>query len=534
MEYQALYRRWRPLTFDEVVGQEHVTRTIKNEVASGNVGHAFLFCGSRGTGKTTTARILARAVNCLSPKDGNPCNECASCKGILNGSIMDVYEIDAASNSGVDNIRSLREEANYAAAAVKYKVYIIDEVHALSKDAFNALLKLLEEPPAHVKFILATTEAHKVLDTISSRCQRFDFRKIKKSDMVKRLEEICDAEMIEIAPEAVDAIAEAADGSLRDALTVLEPCISEGKSVDTLYVKELLGLASRGAAARLCLAIAKNDAKAALEVLDDVCSSGKNLAPFTEEVIKAMRDIMIYAVTRKKPPSVGEADWEPLSAAAELISADKAVYAVNCLSEAYSKSKYISAPRFLIEAAAVRLCDMKGESSIEALEARVGELEKKIALGARIPPPAPEKPSDEPARKPREEKTEKIAEKPRSEASPAASDIGRSVEKIKEKWPEIMSKLVSGGQMNMYLALSNSSLRSYGDKVAIVFSNSGGATFRDMVDGKADEIASVIREETGLDVKLTFKLEGDFEETEKAPYDPFDEIASNPFVKTEE
>ena len=188
MEHQALYRKWRPKTFDDVVGQQHVTQTIKNEIKNNVCGHAFLFCGSRGTGKTSTARILSKAVNCESPVDGNPCNKCATCLGIENGSIMDIVEIDAASNSGVDNIRSLREEAAYTAAVTRHKVYIIDEVHALSKDAFNALLKLLEEPPSHVKFVLATTEANKVLETISSRCQRFDFKRITPEDIDKRLE----------------------------------------------------------------------------------------------------------------------------------------------------------------------------------------------------------------------------------------------------------------------------------------------------------------------------------------------------------
>ncbi len=226
MAYQALYRKWRPLTFDDVVGQRHVTETIKNEVKNNAVGHAFLFCGSRGTGKTSTARIFSRAINCENPQGGNPCNKCPTCRGILDGSIMDITEIDAASNSGVDNIRSLREEAGYTAAITKYKVYIIDEVHALSAGAFNALLKLLEEPPEHVKFVLATTEAHKVMDTISSRCQRFDFKRITAEDIYDRLEYICRAEGIDAEERALRMIASAADGSMRDALSCLDPCVA--------------------------------------------------------------------------------------------------------------------------------------------------------------------------------------------------------------------------------------------------------------------------------------------------------------------
>ncbi|MBQ8002454.1 MAG: DNA polymerase III subunit gamma/tau, partial [Clostridia bacterium] len=367
MEYQALYRRWRPLTFDDIVGQRHVAQTIKNEVSSNNVGHAFLFCGSRGTGKTSTARILSRAINCTNNKDGNPCNECESCKGILSGSIMDVVEIDAASNSGVANIRSLRDEANYAAASVKYKVYIIDEVHALSKDAFNALLKLLEEPPAHVKFVLATTEANKILDTISSRCQRFDFNKITKKDIYARLDEICEAEMIQIEPEALRMVAEAADGSLRDALSILEPCISAGKVVDTDYVRSLLGFGEKKSVARLCLAVAENNGAEVLDIIEEISSSGRNLNPFTEAVIKGFRDIMIYAITRKKPINENDEDWEAMLPAADKMGVDKAIFAVNILSETYSKAKYMTMPRYIIEANLLRLCNMREEAGLQAL-----------------------------------------------------------------------------------------------------------------------------------------------------------------------
>lgn len=529
MEYQSLYRRWRPLTFDDVVGQKHVTETIKNEVASGNVGHAFLFCGTRGTGKTSTARILSRAINCLDNRDGNPCNECASCRGILDGSIMDVVEIDAASNSGVDNIRSLREEANYAAAAVKYKVYIIDEVHALSKDAFNALLKLLEEPPAHVKFVLATTEANKVLETISSRCQRFDFRKITRDDTLRRLEEICDAEMIEISPEALGLIASAADGSLRDALSILEPCISGGKSVDTEYVKSLLGLEESDAVAKMCAAVGQNDAEKVIEVTDTICSSGRNLQPFVEALIKGFRNIMIYAITNKKPPGAGDEEWDNLRPAAELFSADKAIFAVNVLSEAFSKSRYVTTPRFLIEAALLRLCSIKEENSTEALEARVGELEKKLASGNFTPPKAAEG-TPSAAEKPKKREPAQTGKKPA-----ARGGAKESVEKIKAKWPEIIAKVAASGKLNLYMALENSALRPFGEKTAIVFADSGGETFRSMIESEIGDIKEIIREETGLDANLTVKLESDFEgvSPQKAA-DPFDEIASLPFVELEE
>lgn len=523
MEYQALYRRWRPLTFDDVVGQKHVTETIKNEVSSGNVGHAFLFCGSRGTGKTSTARILSRAINCTNNVDGNPCNECESCKGILSGSIMDVVEIDAASNSGVDNIRSLREEASYAAASSKYKVYIIDEVHALSTNAFNALLKLLEEPPAHVKFVLATTEANKVLDTISSRCQRFDFKKITKDDIYGRLEEICDAEMIEIEPKALRMIASAADGALRDALTILEPCISGGKSVDTEYVRNLLGFGEKETVAELCLAVSQNDGKKVIEIIDSVASSGRNLAPFVESVIKGFRNIMVYAITGKKPVGENDEDWEALLPAADNMGVDKAILSVNVLSDAFAKSKYMSLPRFLIEAALLRLCSLKDETEITSLEARIGELERKIARGVTVAI------ADAPVEEKKEAPVK--SEKKAPQKVQKAAESG-DVQKIRDKWPEILSRIAAGGSLNLYMAVENCSLRTYGDKVAIVFADNGGATLRDMIESGLGEITEIIESETGLNVSLTVKLESDFEsgDGKAGEADPFDEIASLPWV----
>ena len=528
MEYQALYRRWRPLTFDDIVGQKHVAQTIKNEVSSGNVGHAFLFCGSRGTGKTSTARILSRAINCTNNKDGNPCNECDSCKGILSGSVMDVVEIDAASNSGVANIRSLRDEANYAAASVKYKVYIIDEVHALSKDAFNALLKLLEEPPEHVKFVLATTEANKVLDTISSRCQRFDFNKITKNDIFSRLDEICEAEMIQIEPDAIRMVAEAADGSLRDALSILEPCISAGKIVETEYVKTLLGFGEKKNVAAICLAVSENDSSRVLDIIEEVCASGRNLNPFVESVIKGFRNIMVYAITRKKPQNENDEDWEALLPAAEKMGVDKAILAVNILSEAYSKAKYMSLPRYLIEASLLRLCNLREESSVESLEARLGEVEKQLARGVTVAAVQ----ESTPAKEKKEEK--KPSEKKAPAPKKAAAD-SEAVAKIKEKWPEIMSAIATGGSLNLYMALENSALRSFGDKVAIVFSDAIGGVLRDMIEGGLNEIGEIILSETGLNVQLTVKMESDFDTNTAAGEDddPFNEIASLPWVTSE-
>ena len=245
MSYTALYRKFRPLKFEDMVGQEHITKTLRNQITSGRIGHAYLFNGGRGTGKTTSAKILARAVNCLNPQDGEPCNECEICKEILEGSLTDVVEMDAASNNSVDDIRSIRDEVNFLPTKAKYRVYIIDEVHMLSVGAFNALLKTLEEPPEHVKFILATTEPQKLPTTILSRCQRFDFKKIKDADIIKRLKIICEEDNIKITEDAYKLIATLSEGAMRDAISILERCSQEGiEEITVSDIKELVGLPS--------------------------------------------------------------------------------------------------------------------------------------------------------------------------------------------------------------------------------------------------------------------------------------------------
>ena len=243
MGYTALYRKFRPQTFEEMVGQEHITRTLRNQIIANRVGHAYLFNGGRGTGKTTSAKVLARAINCLNPKDGEPCNECEICKAALNGSLTDIVEMDAASNNSVEDIRSIREEVNFLPTKAKYRVYIIDEVHMLSQGAFNALLKTLEEPPEHVKFILATTEPQKLPATILSRCQRFDFKRISNEDIIKRLEIVCKESNIEITKQALNIIASLAEGAMRDALSILERCVQDGENnIDEDKIKELVGI----------------------------------------------------------------------------------------------------------------------------------------------------------------------------------------------------------------------------------------------------------------------------------------------------
>ena len=291
--YQALYRKWRPKTFSQVVGQDHITGTLQRQVAEGRTAHAYLFTGTRGTGKTTCARILAKAVNCLHPEDGAPCNQCEACRGIDSGSLLDVTELDAASNSRVDDIRELLSESVYTPTVLKKRVYIIDEVHMLSTQAFNALLKTIEEPPEHLMFILATTELHKVPATILSRCQRFTFKRILPRDMEKHLLEIAQAEQIDLTPDGAEILARMANGALRDALSLLDQCRVTQGQLDSRAVLDILGLAGSVQTVELMDCILRRDAAGALTRLDELYRGGKDVAAMLGELGDLARDMTI-------------------------------------------------------------------------------------------------------------------------------------------------------------------------------------------------------------------------------------------------
>ena len=298
--HKALYRSYRPQNFEDVVGQEHIIRTLKNQIENNNVGHAYLFSGTRGTGKTSTAKIFARAVNCENSVDQEPCNECEVCRDILNDNVMDVVEIDAASNNSVDDIRELRESVKYSPAKAKYKVYIIDEVHMLSQGAFNALLKTLEEPPSYVIFILATTEPHKIPATILSRCQRFDFKRLSNASIIKRLETVCQRSNIEITKEAMNIVATLADGAMRDALSILERCVQDGENkIDEDKIKDLVGIPKITYIHNITEAIIDYDIDKVLENLDIVLNEGKDIVNLLWEMIKYTKDILVYKTSKK-------------------------------------------------------------------------------------------------------------------------------------------------------------------------------------------------------------------------------------------
>ena len=389
--YQALYRKWRPRTFDDVVGQEHITETLKQQVAGDRLSHAYLFTGTRGTGKTTCAKILARAVNCQQPENGNPCNKCPACLGIENGSILDVLELDAASNNGVDQVRALRDEAVYTPAAVRKRVYIVDEVHMLSTPAFNALLKILEEPPSHLMFILATTELHKVPATIRSRCQQFAFKRILPGQIAQRLGYVAQEEGIDLTADGAALLARLADGGLRDALSLLDQCSGGRAKVDEKEILDVLGLAGNLETAALMDQIARRDTAAALDTLARLYAGGKDVASVLGELSALARDLLL----RKTAPQGGASlltggyDEATMRALGEQFTAQRLLQTLTVLQSALADLPRSGNRRTDTELCLIRLCDESLDQSLAGLAARVARLEERLTQGG-IPaqPPA--------------------------------------------------------------------------------------------------------------------------------------------------
>ena len=384
--YQALYRKWRPKTFSQVVGQDHITGTLQRQVAEGRTAHAYLFTGTRGTGKTTCARILAKAVNCLHPEDGAPCNRCEACRGIDSGSLLDVTELDAASNSRVDDIRELLSESVYTPTVLKKRVYIIDEVHMLSTQAFNALLKTIEEPPEHLMFILATTELHKVPATILSRCQRFNFKRILPRDMEKHLLRIAGAENIPLAPDGAEILARMANGALRDALSLLDQCRVAQGQLDSRAVLEVLGLAGNLQTAQLMRHILDRNAQAALLLLNELYAGGKDVGAVLGELSTLTRDLLL----RKTAPEGGAAllsggfDSATLDQLGKDVPSNRFLYLASTLQKAAADLYYSADRRTDAELCLLRLCDESLCGDLTALENRITRLEDAAARGAAI------------------------------------------------------------------------------------------------------------------------------------------------------
>ena len=441
--YQALYRRFRPKTFEEVLGQEHITTTLKNQIINNNIGHAYIFSGTRGTGKTSTAKIFARAVNCIDSKDGNPCNTCEMCKGILEESIMDVIEMDAASNNGVDDVRELREKVKYAPSKTRYKVYILDEAHMLSPSAFNAFLKTLEEPPSHLIFILATTEVEKLPQTILSRCQRFDFKRLTTKDIVKSLNNICNEIGLKAEDRALKLIARNSDGAMRDALSLLDQCISFSEGTltyeDTLLI---LGIANEDILFNLVDYIEKKDLEKALHLLDDIIQNGKDINQLIKDLILHFRNLMI-GKTSDDPLDIIDAEKDTIEryiVQSKKMSMQYITNGIQLLNEGENRAKWSTQPRIILEMIIVKLIELTDQLTL--LE-RIERLEKIIESGnIKVSP------RNEVAKAVKEKSAkkvkEKVIEKPKKEESePIIVDDGKelSFDYIKSQWSKVLQNV---------------------------------------------------------------------------------------------
>lgn len=387
MAYTALYRKWRPRDFRDIIGQEAIVRTLVNQIMSDRLTHAYLFCGTRGTGKTSTAKVFAQAINCETPIDGNPCHKCASCLDIEEKNSMNIIEIDAASNNGVDNIREIREEVRYTPTLGKYKVYIIDEVHMLSIGAFNALLKTLEEPPGHVIFILATTEPHKILATILSRCQRYDFKRITIYTIAKALKSYMMDENIEIEDKALNYIGKVADGSMRDALSILDQCIAFylGEPITLEKVLDVLGAVDHSVFAKLVDALVAKDAKTCMTIVDDISLQGRDILQFILDTVAHLRNLLIVKSVKV---SEGILDMTAdqiiiLREQSSKFQDEMILYYIKQLSTLESNIKYMSGERILLEVELLKLCHPEMDDSIDGLQHRIAHLEEEIKKGVR-------------------------------------------------------------------------------------------------------------------------------------------------------
>lgn len=457
----ALYRKWRPLTFEDVVEQRHIVTTLKNSIKNNTVSHAYLFCGTRGTGKTTLAKIFARAVNCTNPSDGSPCNECFTCKGILDGSIIDVIEIDAASNNGVDDVREIKEAVMYVPAVTKFKVYIIDEVHMLSTGAFNALLKTLEEPPANVVFVLATTEPHKLPATILSRCQRFDFKRITNKGIEERLKDIAKDCNVSIEDNAIGLIARISEGGMRDAISLLDQCITIGNTTITHKdVIEISGLSATEAVNRFAGAIVDKNAPVALNAIKEAMDQGRDLKPFCNQLILWFRNLMLFknGRTALNLIDLSDEELEPIKEASNKIDLERTLNVVKELSETEGQLKWAENPRIIMEVTAVKLCSdipVYGSTPNDVLagfEIRLRQIEDRISQiqqGAIIQ-------TDHTAKKTKPAKPVLKNVEPKEEKIPVKSKDNSSFAGEKNKlqeWPDVIDYIRSENKMKVYAYL---------------------------------------------------------------------------------
>lgn len=504
MSYTALYRKFRPECFEDVKGQEHIVTTLRNQMKAGRIGHAYLFCGTRGTGKTSIAKIFAKAVNCEHPVDGSPCGECRSCRAIAAGASLNVIEIDAASNNGVDNIREIVEEVSYSPAEGRYKVYIIDEVHMLSTGAFNALLKTLEEPPSYVIFILATTEVHKIPVTILSRCQRYDFRRISVDTITDRLQELMGTEGQQVEERALRYIARAADGSMRDALSLLDQCIAfhYGKKLTYENALDVLGAVDTEVFSRLLRAVLARSVTECIGILDEIVMQGRELGQFVSDFTWYLRNLLLVKTseegTLEEVMDLSAENLSRLKEEAKLLETDAVMRFIRELSELSGRLRYAGQKRILIEVMLIRLCRPEMEVKTDSLLDRIRALEEKLEKGmVPVTPAQPQTATPVPQEKKR---------------PPVPAAIPDDVVRIVENWPG----LVGQTSMPMKLYLKKARLSLGGDNRLMVVVEDGLASdYFLKQEGNKEELEKMLSAFLEKQVEViiqTYREERDFEE----------------------
>ena len=506
MAYTALYRKWRPATFEDVKGQDHIVTTLKNQIRTGRIGHAYLFCGTRGPGKTTIAKILAKAVNCEHPVDGNPCGECAACKAIAAGNSVNVVEIDAASNNGVDNIREIRDEVQYSPADGKYRVYIIEEVHMLSIGAFNALLKTLEEPPAYVIFILATTEVHKIPVTVLSRCQRYDFRRIDGGTITARLAEMAAAEGIDTEEKALRYVAKKGDGSMRDAISLFDQCVAFYYDQKLTYerVLEVLGAVDNEVFSRLLRAVADGNTTDSIHMIEELVLQGRELSQFVLDFTWYMRNLLLLETTDgdEEVLDMTIEDMRRLKEETRLIDSETLMRYIRIFSELANQMRYASGKRVLLELAVIRLTRPQMEENLDSLLQRVKELERRLDRGEFAAPAGGAPLSAEAADASSAQKTEAAKEPKIVTLSKAQYE---DLQMIREQWGKILKDL--GGAARP--ALSEAALEPVGEgTMNLIFHDEAGY----MIGGREQvlkKLEDYVRVNYQKEIKFHARFAGD-------------------------
>ena len=469
MSYTALYRKFRPPVFSQIVGQEHITKTLKNQIKSERVGHAYLFNGGRGTGKTSAAKILARAVNCLNPQEGEPCNECEICKAAISGSLTDIVEMDAASNNSVEDIRLIRDEVNFLPTTAKYRVYIIDEVHMLSTGAFNALLKTLEEPPKHVKFILATTEPQKLPATILSRCQRFDFKKISDNNIAKWLEYVCKESNVNITKDALKTIGVLAEGAMRDALSILDRCIQDGTNeIDVQKIKSLVGIPETEYINKIVESIFNKNMEQSIDVINEIIDDGKDINNLIWEIIKYIKDVLLYK-TSKQLDLYTEEEIKQIAKLSELASKEAILKIIFELSELENNLKWASQKSIILQVGIMKLCSSEQVNDTEELVKKINNLEKKInEIQSGVIHNYSKNVDNSTQKMSNDVYNKKVNNQP------ANINKNSNINKLKklDAWPNIINTLKQNGKIMLYTNLINTNARELNDMmIGIEFPN---------------------------------------------------------------